>query len=339
MLDPIAGQSGGELAQSKTLAHALERWWSRQRLGVRWPSTAFRPGASQGPAASQTAAGYRPPPVSPFPACAALPSGNSVSLAPSAFTLIELLVVMVIIGILAALLLPTLNRAKLSAQSVSCLNNLKQLQLAWLHYAHDNQDQLVPNWFYYTHPVWTTLYSTTNSWVSGTAWTDPSTAGIQQGALWDYVKNAGSYRCPSDKWVTNYPGTPTRCPRPFNVTLSMAMNGGENGQNGKARDSRIAITLTEMHWPVRAFTFMDACAKSMTSGTFVASPYQTNGWYTIPGERDRGYGANVAFADGHAQFKKWQYLGRIRIGLELGVANDADRADLRWVLDALSSGP
>ncbi|MCX6927453.1 MAG: hypothetical protein NT154_30245, partial [Verrucomicrobia bacterium] len=144
----------------------------------------------------------------------------------------------------------------------------------------------MPNWFNGTNPDWTTYYNTTNSWVSGTAWTDLSTAGIQQGALWDYVKNVSSYRCPSDKWKTNYAGKPSPCPRPFNVTLSMAMNGGENGRNGKARDSRIAITFTEIRRPGRVFTFMDACAKSMTSGTFVADPDQTNAWYTIPGERE-----------------------------------------------------
>jgi prepilin-type N-terminal cleavage/methylation domain-containing protein/prepilin-type processing-associated H-X9-DG protein len=265
---------------------------------------------------------------------------KSVSPAPFAFTLIELLVVIAIIAILAALLLPALGKAKSAALSAQCSSNLRQLQLAWLHYAHDNQDRLVPNWFNYSDPDWTTSCSTTNSWVSGTAWANPSTAGIQQGALWPYTGKAVSiYRCPFDNWVTNYAGTPAPCPRPFNVTLSIAMNGGENSKNGKAYSPGIMIALTEIRQPVRMFTFMDACAKSMTSGTFVANPDQPGAWYTIPGERDRGCGANVAFADGHVSFKKWQYRGRIRQDFEKPVANAADRADLRWVLDAVSGGP
>ena len=63
--------------------------------------------------------------------------------APSGFTLIELLVVMAILAILAGLLLPALGRAKQKGHGIACLNNHRQLTLAWLMYAHDFNDRFL----------------------------------------------------------------------------------------------------------------------------------------------------------------------------------------------------
>ena len=117
-----------------------------------------------------------------------------VRVATSAFTLVELLVVIAIIGILAAMLTPTLGTSKNHAIQMVDINNLKEIITATDLYANDNGDVLPwPNWYKGdspTRPGW--LY-TLDDTVTG-----PAQFKINTGLLWKTLQNQKLYMCPMD---------------------------------------------------------------------------------------------------------------------------------------------
>ena len=125
---------------------------------------------------------------------------RTVRAAHGGFTLVELLVVIGIIAILIAVLLPAVSRARGLAQSMACLNNLRQLQTCWLMYANDHNGTLPPNLSVYDLDTGEPIpgLDLRLTWCPGNVRTDVNTANIEKGYLFPYNRSTAIYHCPAD---------------------------------------------------------------------------------------------------------------------------------------------
>ena len=210
------------------------------------------------------------------------------------------------IAILAAILLPVLGRAKMRARSTACLNNTRQLAVAWTFYSSDNSEQLVYN------PSMADP-DTASGWVNSAIGNECLPTGatnllaLSHGLLFPYCPSLGTYQCPS---ALRGPSDFANVRLVRHYSLVSRLGGGPTTVDVLGTNYAIYARMYEIQdpGPAQAATFVDESVESLDDGAFCltydASP---DIWRNSPaGRHDRG--GTLAFAAAHAEHWRWRGL-------------------------------
>ena len=229
------------------------------------------------------------------------------------FTLVELLVVIGTIAILTAILLPSFAKAKSKGEAISCLNNERQLTLAWLMYAHEQKDRLPYNLGGDADRK-TVAPKNPMNWVNGVmSWEldsdNTNTALIAMSSLAPYNRNTAIYKCPGDQVLSDIQQQAGWKERTRSYSMNaMVGDAGDLSATGANKNNphyKQFFALTEIPAPSSIFVFIDEHPDSINDGYFLVKPgYAQAEWADLPASYHNGAGV-LSFADGHVEQHKW----------------------------------
>lgn len=227
----------------------------------------------------------------------------------AAFTMTELLVILATLAVLALMLAPVLAAPKPNSKAAQCLNNQRQLALAWQMYLSDNADRLVLATAWIDQAI--TSPGSYMDWTGASYVTN--TIGLTNAAyspFASYIKSAAIYKCPADI----YQSSANSGPRARSVSLEGALSGRpifeNNDGTGRIWFSAQKATDLSLPGPANIFTFLDEHPDSIDDGEFMNNPGYAKGqesWRNLPASYHNG-AAGISFADGHAEMHTWLVL-------------------------------
>jgi prepilin-type N-terminal cleavage/methylation domain-containing protein len=274
-----------------------------------------------------------------------------------AFTLIELLVVIAIIAVLAALVLPALAQAKARAQAIMCLNNTRQLVLAWHIYAGDHEDRLPYNLGMTEGGPRTSLNWVNNvmTWDLSPDNTNPAT--ITEASLGSYSSSTGVYRCPSDQALSTTQSAAGWDARirsySMNAMVGDAGDFSTNGFNVNNPDYVQFFKITQIPQPAEIFVFLDEHPDTIDDGYYLnkSTAYERSSAYGGPTYADAEWldlpatyhnrATAFSFADGHGALHRWLVPSTIYPVqpdvpyIPADISAD-QRTDFNWILEHMS---